>query len=1176
MPFKSKAQMRWMFANDPEMAKRWAKHTENVNKIPEKVKQALATLKLTKPVNGSPSSTVKPDAPAPSVAPNYSQQYGSSLQEAVKQRGGALAASQNKQGSFLAKLAEGMPVAGVTTIPPPGTQYQPSDPPIVPLKQDAPVETPAVNTTKQNKSTTPGITKIKPTEDWYNQALPGSIKNRMQSNRPEDLQHATVIHNLSPFNRSTGVTAFSADSNEAVTSKDIDSLHNFHNERFKDFVNKGTGGTETDTNAYEEGFPAGSPRVFDLISGKAGTPEQQQTAKSFLSNLEQRRSKINSPYMVQAVANARTTASNYEKMRQDRAAFDANTRQWTGLDIPTVDKMNGPLSVALGTSGNEKSQNRGWLQGSPTGESGFVGNTANRLGEYVTSPAGLLLPIGGAITGASRLIAPAARTVFGARIAARASPYLTPVLPYAATAARDVANMELKPAQLGNVAAGLAGLAGGSDVHKDALKSYAQMGGQLAYGMYPGAKQWAGGLKSILTSNGLPPAMGLVNVGMGGKFFLNSKDQALEAFNKAPTFSEIRRGVKNDSAPEIGGKSDYANSLVSPDYDDAPNTLPRWQDLGDKLKGSNPNSLAGDFNLGQQMSGIEDRLARLSSLPPDKQIQEKADIDRSLAQNLGSNLEEYSQYTSTKNELVVARQNFQKAEDDFMAAHEQTAGGLAGDIDSYNRAESKYLSSKDELSNYQERAAIGGLPIMTKALDKRYEREVKPIIDQYSSQDASKKYADWGESIKNKIQQGQALTEDDAAFMKTSYGHLNTLKDYSYDKAKLEFMRKGTLTPEMDELLSDKSPEGIKTLNQLFSGKPEPVLGKDGKPIMQVFKHPDTGQNIEVTMMQNSNVLVDTLQQNMGKQLRQYRLAGASGPDWTTQNTSASSAVPQEAKTVGQGGVLPPDGSTAIGGVSSDTSNTTQQLSTDPGYVDQAVDFVHNKILGGMQPWEKWLVYGGVALSAVGVISSMFEGAGDDDDDDDDDDSGGGDWMKWLGLLGAVGLPVANYFGYNLSSLFGGAASQSPPVAGAPGASPVAGAPGAAPVAGAPGASPVAGAPVAAPVAGATAPLPPYNPGKNTPAQINAELSKLNRSANRNERTVAQNYAAEQFAEKTKGVFEKWCRPDFLKIIKGNGPNAAQDIVNLLGASRISLEQAKEFMRYPDETLAALDRAGVR
>lgn len=27
MPFKSKAQMRWMFANRPATAKRWAKHT---------------------------------------------------------------------------------------------------------------------------------------------------------------------------------------------------------------------------------------------------------------------------------------------------------------------------------------------------------------------------------------------------------------------------------------------------------------------------------------------------------------------------------------------------------------------------------------------------------------------------------------------------------------------------------------------------------------------------------------------------------------------------------------------------------------------------------------------------------------------------------------------------------------------------------------------------------------------------------------------------------------------------------------------------------------------------------------------------------------------------------------------------------------------------------------------
>lgn len=39
MPFKSKAQMREMFANQPEIAKRWAKETPNIKKLPEKLKK---------------------------------------------------------------------------------------------------------------------------------------------------------------------------------------------------------------------------------------------------------------------------------------------------------------------------------------------------------------------------------------------------------------------------------------------------------------------------------------------------------------------------------------------------------------------------------------------------------------------------------------------------------------------------------------------------------------------------------------------------------------------------------------------------------------------------------------------------------------------------------------------------------------------------------------------------------------------------------------------------------------------------------------------------------------------------------------------------------------------------------------------------------------------------------
>lgn len=36
MPFKSQAQRRWMYANEPEMAKRWEKHTPKGKKLPEK------------------------------------------------------------------------------------------------------------------------------------------------------------------------------------------------------------------------------------------------------------------------------------------------------------------------------------------------------------------------------------------------------------------------------------------------------------------------------------------------------------------------------------------------------------------------------------------------------------------------------------------------------------------------------------------------------------------------------------------------------------------------------------------------------------------------------------------------------------------------------------------------------------------------------------------------------------------------------------------------------------------------------------------------------------------------------------------------------------------------------------------------------------------------------------
>lgn len=49
MPFKSKAQRRWMYAKEPKMAARWSKKTPKGAKLPEKVSHGLAHfLKLLK------------------------------------------------------------------------------------------------------------------------------------------------------------------------------------------------------------------------------------------------------------------------------------------------------------------------------------------------------------------------------------------------------------------------------------------------------------------------------------------------------------------------------------------------------------------------------------------------------------------------------------------------------------------------------------------------------------------------------------------------------------------------------------------------------------------------------------------------------------------------------------------------------------------------------------------------------------------------------------------------------------------------------------------------------------------------------------------------------------------------------------------------------------------------
>lgn len=45
MPFRSKAQQKWMFAEHPAMAERWAHETPGIKGLPDKVKKVSETAK---------------------------------------------------------------------------------------------------------------------------------------------------------------------------------------------------------------------------------------------------------------------------------------------------------------------------------------------------------------------------------------------------------------------------------------------------------------------------------------------------------------------------------------------------------------------------------------------------------------------------------------------------------------------------------------------------------------------------------------------------------------------------------------------------------------------------------------------------------------------------------------------------------------------------------------------------------------------------------------------------------------------------------------------------------------------------------------------------------------------------------------------------------------------------
>lgn len=117
MPFKSEAQRKWMWAKDPVMAKKWAKHTPKGKKLPEHVKKvaelraklAVAMAPQTLIPGAPPVNRIQPPGPAaPAGAPAQPGQSQPQPAPAPGQAPAAPAAQPN---------ASGIPQTPTATVP---------------------------------------------------------------------------------------------------------------------------------------------------------------------------------------------------------------------------------------------------------------------------------------------------------------------------------------------------------------------------------------------------------------------------------------------------------------------------------------------------------------------------------------------------------------------------------------------------------------------------------------------------------------------------------------------------------------------------------------------------------------------------------------------------------------------------------------------------------------------------------------------------------------------------------------------------------------------------------------------------------------------------------------------------------------------------------------------------
>jgi hypothetical protein len=969
--------MKWMYANHPEMAKRWADHTPNISKLPEKkeeseeekkanfiektivaglAKIAAQSFNSAQPTKMPRLSTVSSrnininKNQQPSVVTSNTvvpkdgtSQYGSNYFDAIRQKAEEAKQPQQKQG-FISKLAQygGRGMAPAKVLPPPAvppgrTELDQPVTPQAPVSERAP---------KLLEAAKPSIASPK-------ESLPDSMLRRSKFDNPEQMQQAKQIYaarNIIP------AEGFDPLAKNPITGADVAAQRQKAQQRFIDQY----------PSDYEQGefgatAPEGLPNFYDLMAGK-GTPEQIAAANRHARQvLEQR---------MQGMENAKPLQKSLQEGRQaveGKEDLIKGIGYTTGITEDLANKLTNPESAAT-----------------------FGRDALLAAGSLYSSPLGTFLP--GGLASPARLLTKGRTPGMAAGMAANMQ-----LMGHSGNALNPlVENKVLRPEQAAGIQEGLD------------LATFLSSPNKLT-----GIPGYAAG--ALLAGQRLDPTnTALFETGEGRGLTSYAKDLVGQGTN--PNVGLPRRSINSLNA--LMGNQETVDDII--------------RQYGSRSGVRGVPNIYGTQEVfpAEAQSQLQDAFNSASG--------EAVPSSQTLADNL--NFVERSYKNKPSEILQVAPGVLGKGPAAGMIAdsldytpEEMHKAGVGPEKVRRFMQGVAYMRSANDIPDPEARGKvkITASKYMAEAaeemLDKKYAAEVKP------SEDFAINNVEAIRRASEKSASGLPLSPEEAKLMTTGLGHANRIADFALQKAKVELLKTDSVTPaSIDAVIGKDETGSVRAIMQLLrptvnengeSVDPPAVLKAKQKmaaelenirrnqvspdlppppPVTTTNSTPPPAEQIssEIPADQIAREGIDdeTLQSMLG--LRDSSVQSVKG------TAPAQAAVPEVAPeaTAPAAPPAPSVPESAAPEAAAPTAPAAPEAEPEEkGFMSKFVDGIWNK----MSPWEQILTIGGIGMALTSAIAGIT--------------GTGGGWLSMLGILGGVaGLAPSLLRMVGLEGLFGG------------------------------------------------------------------------------------------------------------------------------------------------------------